>query len=99
LHFAPVPCATVEHYTAVPPSEKHEATILGLANARLFPDRPEGYIAEQERALIREAKAAGVGPGGTLPTAYMLSLSGVAIMEPSALDCWSVGRLMAISEV
>ena len=69
-------CATVEHYTALPPSEKHEATVLGLPNARLFPDRPEGFIAEQERALIREAKAVGVGRGGTLPTAYMLSLSG-----------------------
>jgi hypothetical protein len=68
-------CATVERYTAVPPSE-HEATVLGLPNARLFPDRPEGFIAEQERALIREAKAFGVGRGGTLPTAYLLSLSG-----------------------
>ena len=63
-------CATIEHYTAVPPSEKHEATGLGLPNARLFPDRPEGFIAEQERALIREARAVGVGRGGTLPTAY-----------------------------
>ncbi len=69
-------CATVEHHAALPPSEKHEATVLGLPNARLFPDRPEGFIAEQERALIREAKAVGVGRGGTLPTAYMLSLSG-----------------------
>ena len=68
-------CATVERYTAVPPSE-HEATVLGLPNARLFPDRPEGFVAEQERALIREAKAFGVGRGGTLPTAYILSLSG-----------------------
>ena len=59
-------CATVEHYTALPPSEKHEATVLGLPNARLFPDQPEGFIAEQERALIREAKASGVGRGGTL---------------------------------
>ena len=38
--------------------------------------RPEGFIAEQERALNREAKAVGVGRGGTLPTAYVLSLSG-----------------------
>ena len=69
-------CATVDSYRAVPPNDLHEATVLGLPNARLFPDHPQEIIAEQERALLREAKAFGVGRGGTLPTAYLLALSG-----------------------
>jgi predicted patatin/cPLA2 family phospholipase len=36
----------------------------------------EAISVEQERGLIREAKTLGVGRGGTLPTAYLLSLSG-----------------------
>ena len=69
-------CSTSEPYSAVPPGETHEATVLGLSNARFFIDRPQDISAEQERALIREAKALGVLRGGTLPTAYLLSLSG-----------------------
>jgi hypothetical protein len=69
-------CATVEPYTAVPPSETHKAIVLGLPNARLFPDHPQEIIAEQERALIREGRTLGVGRSGTLPTANLLSLSG-----------------------
>lgn len=69
-------CATVEPYTAVPPSETNEAIVLGLPNARFFVDQPGAISAEQERSLIREARTLRVGGGGTLPTAHVLSLSG-----------------------
>jgi predicted patatin/cPLA2 family phospholipase len=69
-------CSTLDRGAPVPPRDAHEATVLGIPNARFFVDRPQAISAEQERALIREAKALGVPPGGTLPTAYLLSLSG-----------------------
>jgi len=69
-------CASVERRTAVPVSERRDATVLGLPNARFFADDPAAMSAEQERALLREAKALGVARGGVLPTAYTLSLSG-----------------------
>jgi hypothetical protein len=69
-------CSTFDHYAAVPPGETYKATILGLSNARFFIDRPAAISAEQERALVREAKALGIGRGGTLPAAHILSLSG-----------------------
>jgi predicted patatin/cPLA2 family phospholipase len=69
-------CSTFEAYPPVPPGELHEATVLNIPNARFFIDRPQAISAEQERALIREAKTLGIARGGTLPTAYLLSLSG-----------------------
>ena len=50
--------------------------MLGLPNARFFKDDLKGMAAEQQRALLREARHAGVAPGGELPPAYLLSLSG-----------------------
>jgi hypothetical protein len=69
-------CSIWERGSPVPPSETDEATVLGLPNARFFVDRPEAIIVEQQRALIREAKTFGIPRGGTLPAAYLLSLSG-----------------------
>ena len=69
-------CANLERGSAVPPIDREHATVLGIHNARFFTDQPDAISAEQGRALIREAKAHGVGQGGTLPTAYLLSLSG-----------------------
>jgi Patatin-like phospholipase len=69
-------CSIWERGSPVPPSETNEATVFGLPNARFFVDRPEAIIAEQERALIREAKTFGVPRGGILPAADLLSLSG-----------------------
>jgi hypothetical protein len=54
-------CSTFDHYAAVPPGGTYKATILGLSNARFFIDRPA--VAEQERALVREGKALGIGRG------------------------------------
>src|SRR5208282_2915203 len=39
-------------------------------------DQPEQMIAEQKQQLLREAKYLHVPPGGEMPTAYLLSLSG-----------------------
>ena len=69
-------CSTFDRRAAVPPADTHDVTVLGLPNARFFVDRPAAISAEQERSLTREAKALGVSRGGTLPTAYLLSLSG-----------------------
>jgi predicted patatin/cPLA2 family phospholipase len=69
-------CAVFQRGSPVPPSETNEATVLGLPNGRFFVDRTEAILAEQERALIREAKTFGVPRGGTLPAANLLSLSG-----------------------
>jgi hypothetical protein len=60
----------------VPRSERRNATVLGLRNARFFVDEPEAISAEQEQALVREAKSLGVSRGGILPTAHYLALSG-----------------------
>jgi hypothetical protein len=69
-------CSTFDRGSPVPPGDKHEVTVLGLPNARFFVDQPGAISAEQERALIREARSLGIGRGGNLPTAYLLSLSG-----------------------
>jgi Patatin-like phospholipase len=69
-------CSTFDRGSPVPPRDKHEVTVLGLPNARLFVDQPAALSAEQGRALVREARTLGVGRGGILPTAYLLSLSG-----------------------
>jgi predicted patatin/cPLA2 family phospholipase len=66
----------LERGSPVPPGDMDQATVLGLPNARFFVERPEAISAEQGRALIREAKALGIPRGGTLPPAYLLSLSG-----------------------
>ncbi len=69
-------CSTFDRRNAVPPDLRLESTVLGIPNARFFVDRPAAISAEQEQALIREARHLGVSRGGVLPTAYLLSLSG-----------------------
>ena len=69
-------CSTFDRKSAVPPNLRRETTVLGIPNARFFVDQPALISAEQERALLREAKYLGVGRGGVLPTAHLLSLSG-----------------------
>ncbi len=49
-------CSTFDRGSPVPLGDKHEVTVLGLPNARFFVDQPAAISAEQERALIREAK-------------------------------------------
>ena len=71
-------CSTFDRKSAVPAELRRDAVVVGLdiPNARFFRDQPALISAEQERALIREAKHLGVGRGGELPTAYLLALSG-----------------------
>jgi hypothetical protein len=69
-------CSTLDRKNAVPADLRRETTILGIHNARFFVDQPALISAEQERALIREARYLGAGHGGALPTAHLLSLSG-----------------------
>ena len=71
-----VACSSLDRRNAVPMAERREALVLGLPNARFFVDEPKAMAAEQQRALLREARHAGVAKGGELPTAYLLSLSG-----------------------
>jgi hypothetical protein len=69
-------CSSFDHRSAVPEREKHDATVLGIPNARLFHDQTAQIALEMEEALVREGKALGVKRGGILPTAHFLSLSG-----------------------
>src|SRR6266853_262869 len=45
-------CSTFDRGSPVPPRDKHEVTVLGLPNARLFVDQPAALSAEQGRALF-----------------------------------------------
>jgi hypothetical protein len=69
-------CSSLSPRAVVPIAERSNTRVLGLHNARFFIDDPALMMAEQERALELEAKAAGVPRGGALPPAYLLSLSG-----------------------
>jgi hypothetical protein len=69
-------CTNLGRRTPVPPSERRDAIVLGLRNARFFVDEPGAISAEQEQALVREAKSLGVSRGGVLPTGQYLALSG-----------------------
>jgi predicted patatin/cPLA2 family phospholipase len=69
-------CSSFDHRSAVPEKEKHDATVLGIPNARLYHDQVAKITYELEESLIREGRALGVKPGGVLPTGYYLSLSG-----------------------
>ena len=69
-------CSSLDRRGAVPPAERRDAAVLSIANARFFVDQPAAMAAEQELALNREARSLGIGKGGVLPTAHLLSLSG-----------------------
>jgi hypothetical protein len=69
-------CSSTDRGRPAPATEWRKATVLGLPNGRFYVDEPAAMAAEQQRALVREAKLNGVSRGGTLPTANMLALSG-----------------------
>lgn len=69
-------CAAFDRGSAVPPAERRVAKVMDIPNARFFVDEPEAMSAEQARAITREAKSLGASPGGVLPTAHLLALSG-----------------------
>jgi len=72
-------CSGLQREAPVPPGLADRVTVLGIANARFWPDRQgEALIREAEQALERERAAAGTvrGPNGRLPPAYFLAISG-----------------------
>ena len=89
-------CATVEHYTAVPPSEKHEATVLDLPNAPYSPIGRKDSLPSRNAPSFAKRRLSASAAGAPCQLPMCCRSLAVAIMEPSALDCWSVGRLMAV---
>jgi hypothetical protein len=68
--------------TRLPPAAANltdQTTVLGIANARFYPDTQVGALAQEAlRGLDRErvANPQTVGPGGRLPPANLLGISG-----------------------
>jgi hypothetical protein len=71
-------CAALERQPAVPANLTEQATVLGIPNARFWPDtQGPALVQEAGAALARERAAqAGAGPNGALPPANFLAVSG-----------------------
>jgi patatin-like phospholipase len=67
-----------ERQPAVPKTSTEQASVLGIPNARFWPDTQQAALAEEAmQALARERAAQGSGsPAGQLPPANFLALSG-----------------------
>lgn len=66
----------MDRLPAVPENLRHQATVLGLKDIRAFPDEIETMENVQRQSLIREAEFNHLPPGGTLPPASILVISG-----------------------
>ena len=72
-------CAPLERVPSEPVNLTDRATVLGIPNARFYADTQAAeMVQEAVRALDREraANPGSIGPGGRLPPAYYLGLSG-----------------------
>ena len=70
-------CSTLEREPAVPGTMADQVTVLGISNARFWPDtQGEAMAREAVAALAREVAA--TGRAERLPPAYLLALSGGA---------------------
>jgi hypothetical protein len=72
-------CSSLERGAPMPRTLADNATVLGIPNARFWPDtQGEALIREAMQALERERAAAGIANGTTrgLPPAYFLAISG-----------------------
>jgi hypothetical protein len=76
-------CSTLERGAPMPPAVANQVTVLGLQNARFWPDtQGEALVREGVQALERERAAARVtgssseGSSGNLPPANFLAISG-----------------------
>lgn len=70
-------CATLERGPAVPGALADQVTVLGLPNARFWPDTQGAAMAREAiAAQMREREYAGTGTAGHLPPAYFLAISG-----------------------
>jgi hypothetical protein len=76
-------CSTLDRVAPMPPAVADQVTVLGIQNARFWPDtHGDELVREGIEALDRERAAAGLtgssnrGPNGNLPPANFLALSG-----------------------
>jgi patatin-like phospholipase len=72
-------CARLDREAPAPRELSDQVTVLGIPNARFFPDtQGAALLREAQDALARERRAAGLPPGGTkgLPPADFLAISG-----------------------
>src|SRR5437763_7795743 len=72
-------CSGLDRGAPMPAAVADQVTVLGIANARFWPDRQgEGLVREAEQAFRRERAAAGTvrRPNDRLPPAYFLAISG-----------------------
>lgn len=78
--FALAACGTVERGTAVPQALQDHSQVLGIPNARFFPDTQAAALFEEFAAASRrEAQHLGLPPDTDprrLPPAHLLALSG-----------------------
>jgi predicted patatin/cPLA2 family phospholipase len=72
-------CSGLKRVPPAPQELGHTVSVLGLSNARFWPDTQGAALAQEALdALQRERRAAGLAPGRTegLPPAYFLAVSG-----------------------
>jgi hypothetical protein len=70
-------CASMERLPPAAANVTDQTTVLGIPNARFYADTQAEQIAQEGlRALERERAASAIGPGGRLPPANFLGLSG-----------------------
>ena len=72
-------CAALERQPAVPSNLTEQATVLGIPNARFWPDTQGlALVQEGNQALVREraARASNAGANSPLPPANFLAVSG-----------------------
>jgi len=72
-------CSTLERTPAAPPGVAEHTTVLGIPNARFWPEtQTEALYQEAEQALAREEAALGRSraASGGIPPAYFLAISG-----------------------
>jgi hypothetical protein len=87
-------CAGGERGAAAPAALADQVTVLGIPNARFWPDQGDAMVREAEQALKRERDAAGRSANADWhpPPAYFLAISGGGDDGPfaSGLLCgWS----------
>src|SRR5215204_2543087 len=72
-------CSTLERAAPAPTAMAEQTTVLGLLNARFWPEtQTDALLQEAEQALVREQAASGSSDrqSGSLPPAYFLAISG-----------------------
>src|SRR3954464_3566073 len=68
-------CSTLERGAAVPGPLAEQVTVLGIPNARFWPDT-QGAAMAREGITAQSRESAAIGATGHLPPAYFLAVSG-----------------------